>query len=616
MADQDNLSTVRVNIGTVYIDQEAYIRVRTKSEVFEAPKRFLVEHNTVYIHFDGHLPAYVFMYKRYGAIQGFATDAVNLEGFTYLPDLIDFPPIAESADPLSYAKMQFNSGSYEFNNTRGEFDSISDIFGNRLNVLTGQKGWEFGEYKKLIQYYISNISFNLNSAVIEVKDIRELLSSKIPPDLYTKEEYPFLNDSDVDKVKQDAYGFCYNVKGTCINWKDIYVDEYQTLRTNRTFRFARAITDIEYIEIKQGGSQIDGAPASDKNQAVGWTQFKRSDFGTQGISVSSNGTITIDYYKVFPLKNGQPDVTKKTYEVRATGTFVDIHNPGAIIKDIMSYYGGIQADQVFDNAEFDAELGKLPDIGICLDKQEEIYAVIEKIQKGSLLGFQFMGKYDKYTARLDNPNRAESPLSPVSSDDILNLDEIEINMNADLYATYTDIKYEKKWYTNKDDEEDYLHEINKSKRMEILDIHRLDKAWEEETLLNSREAAALKGTIILDDFSKIRPVISNIKLFGLKWFSMRPYDIITIDFAIHGKDAVMPRNVVKLFGQKRIVDIWANDSEIIVPYNENGENKNNREFIGSMRYKVLSVETDTKTGIVTLSVRQQDRSRYLGAEYD
>jgi hypothetical protein len=524
--------------------------------------------------------------------------------------------------------MRFNSGTFNFNNSRGGFDNNPDIFGNKLNVLVGEKGWTFDQYKKIIQYYISNISFGLNSAAIEVKDLRELLSIKVPVDLYTTEEYPDLNDSDVDKVKQDAYGYCYNVKGICINWHDLYVDEHQTLRTNRTFRFARGITDIDYIEIKQSGSKAEDPDTGEitYEQGTGWTRFVALQYGhdgvkdwaSLGISIDyGEGTITIENRKIFPFKGLLSDVEQKNYEVRAAGTFVDIHNPGAIIKDIMSYYGEIQVDQVFDNAEFDAELGKLPDIGICLDKQEEVYAVIEKIQKGSLLGFQFMGKYDKYTARVDNPNRARSAI--ISSEDIINLDEIEVNMNADLYATYTDIKYAKKWYVNKDDEEEYLHVINKSKRLDILDIHRLDKAHEEELLVKDPAVAALKGEIMLEDFSEIRPVISGIKLFGLKWFDLRIYDIIDIDFVFSGEkvDAVS-KNLIKLFSpgvNEQIISLWADDEEIIVMDTEKAV-RNNREFIGRLRCQILGREIDTATGTVTLSVRQRDRSAYLGEAYD
>jgi hypothetical protein len=630
MADSDDYPFVRVNIGTVIIGQKNYDRVYAMRDVLSFHERFYIEDNNIYIHFRHHNPPYLFLYKRHGVLECFsAGDIVRLDGFTYLPDLTDVPKVAESADPFAYSKMAFNSGTFGFNNTRGIFDSVSEVFGNKLNVMVGEKEWGIARYKKLMQYYISNVSFGLNSAAVTAKDLRELLSVKVPPELYTREEYPYLNESDVDKVKQDAYGYCYNVKGTCINWGDIYVDEYQTKRTDRTFRFARAIEGegIEYIEIKQGGSQIDGSPQSDKNQGVGWTRFEQERDGhgnitkswaDQGISIHSDGTITIDYFKVFPLKGSLPDITKKTYPVRATGVFVDIRRPGEIIKDIISHYGNVQVEPNFDLEEFDAELAPLPDIGICLDKQEDIYAVFEKIQNGSLLGFQFMGKYDKYTARLDNPNRGESVTIP--GEEILNLDEVEVNMNADFYATSTDIKYARKWYIDKDDEEEYAHEVNKSRRLEILDMHRLDKVHEEETLLNDKAAAAMKGDIILEDFSKIRPLISGIKLFGLQWFDLRIYDIIYIDFVLRGGNAgTVPESLVKLITQannERIVNRWAEDGEVVVMDTNNKKTvKNQREFIGKLRCQILGKEIDTVAGVVTLSVRQRDRSSYLGAEY-
>jgi hypothetical protein len=312
-----------------------------------------------------------------------------------------------------------------------------------------------------------------------------------------------------------------------------------------------------------------------------------------------------------------------TNDVRIDAIFSEVNSPRDIIKDIIDTYAGKPfIDQNFDMTEFNTELAPLPNIGICLDKQEDVYALIEKIQKGSILGFQFMGKYDVFTARLDNPNRPQrSDIGTINSDDILNLDEIEVDFNADLYATYTDIMYSKRWYTEKDESE-YLHEVNKSLRQDILDIHRLEKAYEDESLLISQNDAALKGAIILEDFSQIRPVISGIKLFGLKWFDLRIYDIITVDFVLHG-DIVdsMPSNVVQLIQfieQEEVITDWDTDEddEILVMEPEiKPVEKNRRDFIGKMRCQILSREIDPNTGIVTISVRKRDRSAFLGSTY-
>jgi hypothetical protein len=192
-------------------------------------------------------------------------------------------------------------------------------------------------------------------------------------------------------------------------------------------------------------------------------------------------------------------------------------------------------------------------------------------------------------------------------------------MNADLYATWTDMKYAKRWYVNKDDEEQYLHEINKSKRLEILDIHRLDKVHEEELLVNDPAVASLKGTLMLEDFSQIRPVIGNIKLFGLKWLDLRLYDILVIEFVFYGDGDDIPRRLIPLIslaGRGQVVNRWAEDDEVIMFDGGKTGQESNRYFLGKMRCQLMSKEFDAETGVTTISVRQRDRSAYLGAEYD
>jgi hypothetical protein len=147
-------------------------------------------------------------------------------------------------------------------------------------------------------------------------------------------------------------------------------------------------------------------------------------------------------------------------------------------------------------------------VGILLDKERDIYEIIESLQSGSLIGFQFIGKFNTFTARLDNPNRPQA--ANIKRVEILNLD------------------------------------IDRSNRRHMLDRHRIEKVYKAETLLPDKSNAELKGKLILKDFAELRPVINGIKLFGFEWFDLRVYDIITIDFFIEGTAIdLAPRHVVR-----------------------------------------------------------------------
>jgi hypothetical protein len=230
-----------------------------------------------------------------------------------------------------------------------------------------------------------------------------------------------------------------------------------------------------------------------------------------------------------------------------------------------------------------------------------------------------MGKYNVFSARVDNPNREQSAKTgTIKHIDILNLDEVTVDFNANLYASYTDISYGKTYEPDKDEDE-YLHVIDKSQREQMLDMHRLEKAYEVATLLPDKASAELKGRLILEDFAELRPVINGIKLFGLDWFDLRVYDILTIDFFIEGMEIdLVPRHIVRLMAQinnerdKREVGMFAKQREMVVlQAPEKKIYKHRRKFMGTLRCKVMHREIDPNTGVITINVRQQDASALL-----
>jgi hypothetical protein len=224
-----------------------------------------------------------------------------------------------------------------------------------------------------------------------------------------------------------------------------------------------------------------------------------------------------------------------------------------------------------------------------------------------------MGKFNTFTARLDNPNRPQT--ANIKHIEILNLDEVTIDFNADLYASYTDISYGKTYSPDKD-EDDYLHVIDKSNRRQMLDKHRLEKVYEVETLLPDKANAELKGKLILEDFAQLRPVINGIKLFGFDWFDLRVYDIIAIDFFIEGTAIdLAPRHIVRLMAHinneknRHEIDMFAGRRGMVVlQAPERRIYKRQREFVGTLRCKIMNREINPNTGVVTLNVRRQDAS--------
>jgi hypothetical protein len=418
-------------------------------------------------------------------------------------------------------------------------------------VIVGKDDDPIDLYKRLIQYYIGDITRNPLVTTISAKDRRERLSYIAPNSRFLKEQFPFLNDNLENALIPDAYGYCYKVKGYCQN-------EEQALSLNwRIFKFARAITsnlmDGDFILEAEIGKKWMRLPRSvDEYAALGYSGIYNS--AAMSITIdNANGTVSIPV--LWAHDGGDP--LKGINKVRLSARFNAQSTPLEIIKDLLSYYGD---SPLIDEAAFNRELSELPEIGLVIDKEKTIYEWIEKIQNSSLIGFILTTEYELLTVKLDDINRDES--FSLQAIEILNINDLEIEYLSENYASYADILYAHGHEDNSDQ-----HYIDKSFRDKILDIYRFDKVYTNESLLVKRVDALLKAKNILSQYTKLIPIIRGIKLFGFEYFDIKLLDTGFIDFS--------------------------------------GSIKG-REFLEKVRCKVVKRNINFQTGIMTLDVQQAD----------
>jgi len=660
MDDTFNRSQVYVN--NIIIDFEEYTLFDDLASLRvynEAKGGWVNGESVIYVRFPFFHPPYLYMSKRYGILVGFTNSSpVMLENKLYKSGVLSAPVVSQETDAFSYDKMKFTGTSIDIENTKAQFDDVKNLFGNEFNLLVYLPNKEdkpnhnlikpiedvgdsktvssWGSEKKhvilikepeentsqlipLDQYYIANIVVGLEKATFHLKDKRERLSAKIPNKKFTKEEYQFIDDNLIDKEMQEVYGHCFGVPGVCLHGKQIYsIDSGQTL-SQYMFRFSSAITRVDRIRVKMttGRLPVDTSdPMGPQKDVDGWTEVYNINTGWKpGISA---GNIT-DYLNIGVItlpwevakQGGERD--NNINEVRMDGIFINKTTPLEIIKDIMGKYTNTPYDnRRYDLDEFNSEMSLLNhEIGIMYDKQICVYEAIERLQSGCVLGFQFHVYKNRFTIRLDNPNRSEKGV--ILHTDIINLDEVEIDWNTELYGSYTDIEYRYDY-----GEKSGRHWIDKSKSSEILEIHRVEKEWAAHTLLSMEEDARLASDILLDDFNELRPLIKNIKLFGSKWFALRMMDFYFIDFGIPGDEMEnYPRGLINLIediGQERHISSWAEKAKHVMLIRETEKNHGKRNFAGrSLRCQILRVVSDTQTGITTIDVRVREVSKSWAA---
>jgi hypothetical protein len=627
-AQDDEYPRKDYEISGISINQHLYAQVTSLTKLTD-PQSWCRSGDAVYIYFEDSNPPFLYSPIQFSFIVGYSNNGVQnfFKGGVlwrqYKPLLLDVPTIAESTDVLVYSKMTFDSASITLNNERGDFDAASNLFGNSFNILYGKKGMAYAEYKGMMQYYIANFSLSLGEIKLDLKDKRERITFQAPNAYYTKEAYKYITDKNNGKLMQNAYGECVNVPGMCIDETQIYETNSYDKKPYRSFKFAKRITKITRVQVKNTDAwytifEDEGGFTEDN------TKVKQVD--------CDNGIIEIYNEEVFPLPAGKVkiDRTKPVKDVRASGVFCTwtdgTYTTGDIVKALMRDYALLNADShnYFTDAsgalELDHELATLPAIGLTLDQNKSLFEWLEVIQNGSTLGFQFYNKFDKFSARLDNPNRPEFSHT-IHMVDILRLDEVEVNFNTDVYATHTDIGYAKNCGAS-DDEQKYSRAIDNSKKLRILNLFHVEKVYETDSLLIDESDARMKGALILENLSKSRPLINNIILYGDKWFDLSLYDIVWIDFSVKGKEVVdIPYQIVSLMQyihekNKRDVALYAyeDEQEVIVPMNSATEHKAvkyGRDFIGLLRCQILSREVNIMTGEVIIGVRQCDESELL-----
>ena len=571
----------------------------------------------IYIRFPDRKDPFTFYSRLCGILKGFTNGKPRLaDGVMYRPGLLTTPVLEQNADVFTYDKMKFNNASVSLDNTNGQFDDVNNLFGNDFNifvdeiednertenivrlsddmlydqliaagtdinklVVLGTKNNETINKRGYQRYYIANIIVGLENANFQLKDKRERFSAKIPEEIFNANEYPSIDDKLIDKDKQEAYGYCLGIPGICTHGKET-LDKFGKVINQYHFRFSSQISRVDRIQVKmndiwttvyQGERPEPNSPDDWPGNYPLWNPEVAKGNAVDYLDI---GEITLDYSVA--KKGGERK--NEANEIRMDGVFnnpekrkIEINEavmPLDIIKDIIIKHTDIlYKNMYFDIAELESELGVLNHkIGILFDKQQTVYEAIEKLQSGSVKGFQFQIHKDKFTARLDDPERMpDKNLGAIRSHDILSLDEVEVDWNANLYGTHTDIGYAYNY-----SEGSGRRFVDTDRRQAILDIHQVEKVWEADSLLYDIEDAKLKSDILLEDFIELRPIISNIKLFGTKWFDLRVYDMVLIDF----------RKIEKL--RNRTIA---------------------RDFAGKQLCQILRISSDANTGITTIDVR-------------
>ena len=555
MADSDPAyNNFPVLLENIIIDFVEYWKAPDYSALRNRPESWMLDPNddsTLYIHFANHSPSFSFLSFRAGKLSAFSYGKPAYLGVIQAyPYLLSFPEIEDTADPVNYQRMAFSSGTVEVDNSKGQLDEFLSLFGNNLIFsLFDEKNAEAGA-EIVRTFFITNYQIGMERASFNVQDVRSRLSIKAPNTYFSMEQFPFIDEREIDRAMQDAYGFCRGVPGTCINRNMLYDPPGQTAVFNDyfQFRFARTVSQIHEVWVLRGNDtwiQVFpglGIPGNNDPESpdrylsvnphpirivpINGNPFNVTTANNRSLPVNE-GIIEIwwsqcmrDNSGHLERRNGEPE------RVKMTGVFVDKHNPGDIIADIVSHYGNLPfTSNMYHQEEWYSEKQKLADIGFCMSDSRDIFDWIERIQNASNLGFQ-MGTYrDLFTIRVDDPDRDLT--FDFKMFDIENRDELYLEINGDHYASFTTINYSRDYA---DDE--WLTHVNDSFRRQVLEVYRFEKEYTNDSFLQRLNDVKEKALTILKRSTHTRPVLRNIRISGLHWDWLKLYAMGTLDIRI------------------------------------------------------------------------------------
>jgi hypothetical protein len=345
------------------------------------------------------------------------------------------------------------------------------------------------------------------------------------------------------------------------------------------FRWGSSVTSITQVYVEQ----------DDK-----LTSVAHSDFSTSGTFTLSDTNAYID-----------GDNTKGLRKVYVTGVMRNLTNPADIIVDLNARLANIQYNSTnYNIAEWETEKALLADVSLYMDNSKSLYDWISLLQSGSTWGFRYEDS-GKRTIRLDDPDRPQ-----ITFDDGTNIitpveirnSDIPVNQNADLYATSCIVKY---GYNHRT--QSYAQVENTDYKDAVLQEHRIEKIITLESLLTSKADAEEKALRIMQDQSKVRPIIT-LELEVSKCTTPRIYDIIQAEASLLTRESRIPSVWSYVLGD---MDILGDDLGLIgevhkltrtEAYAKNGS----RLYFGTLKGQVIGIEPRTDTDSVILKIRERD----------
>jgi len=364
-------------------------------------------------------------------------------------------------------------------NGDGYFDDWRDrnLFAQACRLLVGQYGDSYADLEQKFTGNIEDDSRSWDSISIKLEDIRKGLTKPVADNLLTQDDYPYLNDDNVDVPKPIAYGEIFNAECICLNQEES--------TTNYTF----LICDTEFNAV----DSLDKVYVEGEEKTPTSTDLANGTFvltSTQ-LGGDSSAEVTADFE-------------------------IAINNGVSIIKDLIENYDGKPFLSTFwDTTEVNTAASLARDTSLYIDDDKKLKDAVKEVSS-DIDGLFFAKDNGKYTIRIYDANR--TPTKTIYTDEWI--DEPDIDNNASEFLTSAVVKYR-----HDVTEDTYRLYENLDYKTETFARYKRYKKSTFETGLVTEADAIDKSETILDFSSNVEDIVKR----STKWQNS---DLEIMDFVI------------------------------------------------------------------------------------
>lgn len=473
--------TAYYDISNIYVDVvNELIKVNSLEELRQQPGGFFYDKSEtltncpgVFIRFENSeepLDKIIEMKSTWGfcdKIDGNKEIGAYFNGSYYEPLVKSVPNIDQSKDPQFYGVIRINTGNVVFNNESAYFDNFKQLglYGQEIAVKQGYEGLDYDDFEYATVGTIDGYSFTHKDFTIKIADKRKRLTAKLPKNLLTLTEFPYLNSSNVNKPKPIGFGNVKNAPLICLNETQTPTPTYYTY----------LLSDTEFGDIYSlSAVYCDG------------TLVSAADY----FYVASTGILSVKSATVGSNKT----------EVTATFCPLAIYNSFEIIKWlILKYDNTAYIDANYDIAACGIVQADAQRSSEYITEQTDLLKVIERLCDDSSIVF-FPLDDGRYSARLYDPDRSAN--ITIENDEWIS--DPSVNAPEDTFLSEVTIRYDKDWKNDK-----YSHYVNTSYKTDAVTRYRREQPKEISTTLELEAGAIAKSEAIMSYSSNIQEIVKR-----------------------------------------------------------------------------------------------------------